>query len=177
MNSKCKSCVNEYYHLHKEPIDNRSRQYKEDNKEILAIKGKEYRKNNKDKISKSSKEYKQSHKEESRIYSNNRRALKRKLPHTLTIAQWRLMKQHFGNSCSYCGEERQLTQDHFVPSSKGGEYTINNIIPACGNCNSSKNNSDFFKWYPKQPFYSEEREKRILAYLGYKNNVQQLALV
>lgn len=58
-----------------------------------------------------------------------------------------------------------LTQDHFLPLSKGGEYTVNNIIPACKNCNCSKQDKDFSEWYSKQEFYRKERELKILEHV------------
>jgi hypothetical protein len=80
--------------------------------------------------------------------------------------------------CKQCGKEEKLTQDHFKALSNNGEYTKNNIIPACINCNSSKNDADFFAWYPKQSFYSKKQELKILKYLNYdpKTKYQQLAI-
>ena len=101
---------------------------------------------------------------------------KRQLAATLTLNQWEDIKNYFNNKCAYCGENTKLTQDHFTPISKGGEYTHNNIIPACGSCNSSKRNREFIEWYPKQKFYSKKREKAILKFLNYKGEVQQLAI-
>jgi 5-methylcytosine-specific restriction endonuclease McrA len=105
-----------------------------------------------------------------------RRAKKLSLPYTLTSKQWQQIKEYFNNKCAYCGKELPLSKEHFIPLSKGGEYTINNIIPVCLSCNSSKQDKDFFKWYPAQSFYSKAREKRILKYLGYKNDKQQLKI-
>ena len=68
----------------------------------------------------------------------------------------------------------QLHQEHFIPLSKGGGYTHNNIIPACRSCNSSKWNNNFFDWYPKQEFYSEEKENFILNFiLNYLKGVEK----
>jgi 5-methylcytosine-specific restriction endonuclease McrA len=99
-----------------------------------------------------------------------------KLPYTLTEEQWEEIKNYFDNRCAYCGKEKPLQQEHFIPVSKGGEYTHNNIIPACGDCNFKKLNHDFFEWYPKQKSYSELRERKILNYLGYTGKTQQLRL-
>jgi 5-methylcytosine-specific restriction endonuclease McrA len=101
----------------------------------------------------------------------------RSLPHTLTDAEWEEIKRHFGHKCAYCGKKRPLQREHFIPLSKGGEYTHNNIIPACAECNWSKLDRDFNEWYPAQPFYSEARERRILRYLNYDGNMQQLRLL
>jgi 5-methylcytosine-specific restriction endonuclease McrA len=32
----------------------------------------------------------------------------------------------------------KLTQEHVIPVSRGGGTTAENIVPACGKCNSSK---------------------------------------
>ena len=95
----------------------------------------------------------------------------------MTLKQWNYIKGKFNNKCAYCGEEKLLEQEHFIPVNKGGEYTSNNIIPACKHCNSSKQDSNFFEWYPKQDFYSKEREEFILNHLGYKEDKQQLKII
>jgi len=43
--------------------------------------------------------------------------------------------------CQYCGLKKsinELTYDHVVPRSQGGRTTWDNIVTACGNCNSKK---------------------------------------
>lgn len=100
--------------------------------------------------------------EKVRYYSQNRHARKLNLPHTLTLSQWEQIKKDFNNACCYCGEEKPLHQEHFLALSKGGEYSSNNIIPACKSCNSAKSNKDFFEWYPNFTNYSKTREKIIL---------------
>lgn len=40
-------------------------------------------------------------------------------------------------SCVYCGEPA-TTLDHVIPVAAGGTNDDNNLVPACGNCNSSK---------------------------------------
>ena len=117
-----------------------------------------------------------------RIKSQRRRSLLSKLPATLTLEQWQQIKVDFNNKCAYCGmteeEHRkrfneQIHQEHFIPLFKSGEYTHNNIIPACRSCNSSKQDTDFFEWYPTYEYYNEEREQFILEYLGYIEEIQK----
>ena len=99
-------------------------------------------------------------------------------PMQLTTEQWEDCIKHFEGKCAYCGKKKKLTQEHFIPLSKGGEYSVNNIIPACGSCNSSKRDRDFFKWYPNQKFYSKTRENKILRYLEYDKQLnQQLSIL
>ncbi len=43
-----------------------------------------------------------------------------------------------GFTCQYCGCEDDLTFDHLIPRSKGGQTTWDNIITACSPCNLRK---------------------------------------
>lgn len=103
-----------------------------------------------------------------------RRALELNLGNNYSNEQWIQCKSDFNSECAYCGKTEKLTIEHFIPVSKFGELTINNVIPVCSSCNSSKGNRAFEIWYPKQLFYSKTRESKILKYLHYKNNIQQL---
>ena len=114
------------------------------------------------------KQYHQEHLDQYVIYTQKREALKKLLPATLTINQWKNIKTHFNNTCAYCGEELPLAQEHFIALSKGGEYSITNIIPSCQSCNSSKSTKNFFIWYSKYKYFSKERELKILDYLKEK---------
>lgn len=111
-----------------------------------------------------------------RTIAQRRYARKRNLIDSFTVEQWEHCLSVFNHSCSYCGSKEYLQQEHFVPVSKDGEYTAKNIIPACRSCNIKKRDKNFFEWYIEQPFYSKQREKNILKYLGYKDDRQQMAL-
>lgn len=48
-----------------------------------------------------------------------------------------------GNHCQYCGkrnDQRDMTIDHVLPRSRGGNSTWENMVLACFNCNSRKGN-------------------------------------
>lgn len=166
----CKICLNQH-----------RKQYREKNKEYFVNVSKKYREDNGPAINARRRQlYKESENKRDRcnMAKEKRRSLKSKLDATLTPNQWEIIKKAFGNQCAYCGKELPLQQEHFVALSKGGEYTHNNIIPACKICNCSKNATDFFEWYPRQSFYSKKREKAILKFLGYsKPGAQQPALM
>ena len=84
----------------------------------------------------------------------------------LTTKEWDNIQTYFDFKCAYCGKGSvQLTQDHVIPLSKGGNYTKSNIIPACRTCNAKKNNKLIDEWYSKQKFYSKNREEKIINYL------------
>lgn len=40
--------------------------------------------------------------------------------------------------CQYCGSQRDLTLDHVMPRSRGGQSTWHNLVTACKKCNSYK---------------------------------------
>ena len=40
--------------------------------------------------------------------------------------------------CQYCGSDQELTFDHLLPRSKGGETNWNNVVTACSSCNVKK---------------------------------------
>lgn len=60
----------------------------------------------------------------------------------------RWMKQR--RSCTYCGQPA-TSIDHVVPLSRGGNNYEGNLTPACGYCNSSKNNRTVMEWREGRP--------------------------
>lgn len=104
--------------------------------------------------------------EVNRLQLQRRRARMAQLPHTLTLEEWYETLEYFNNECAYCGDsECNLEQEHVIPVVKGGGYTQENIIPACGTCNSSKNARDLEEWYVSYRHYDEERLNKILDYV------------
>jgi 5-methylcytosine-specific restriction endonuclease McrA len=64
----------------------------------------------------------------------------------LTAAQWATIRTAWG-CCAYCGEvESPLQKDCVLPLSRGGRYTIENVVPACRSCNASKSNDEVTGW-------------------------------
>ena len=172
-----KEYIAEYRKENKEYIADRVAKYHQKNKDYISKQKKQYRKENKERIVEYGKRYCQENPEKCAIYSQRRRARKRQLDSTLTFEQWENIKEDFNHKCAYCGKEDKLAQEHFLPLSKGGEYTHNNIIPACKSCNSSKHDKLFHEWYPNHKNYSKKREKTILKYLGYDKKIQQLSIL
>lgn len=96
--------------------------------------------------------------------------------HDITDEEWQHCKDYFNNACAYCGlpiEEHfnnyrdglklyDLHKEHVFLD--GGNY-IENCVPACRQCNSSKRIYDFESWYKAQPFYTEERYNRIISWI------------
>ncbi len=66
--------------------------------------------------------------------------------HDLSDEQWDALKESWGG-CAYCGaRDRPLQRDCVLAISRGGRYTLDNIVPACGPCNASKCNDEVTGW-------------------------------
>lgn len=98
--------------------------------------------------------------------ASKRRNIQSEVLADFTREQWIECLKEFDNSCAYCGAKENLEQEHVIPLSKGGGYTVRNIVPACKKCNSSKSNKNLEIWYPLQTSYTDERHNKILKYIG-----------
>jgi 5-methylcytosine-specific restriction endonuclease McrA len=62
-----------------------------------------------------------------------------RVEHDLSDKQWTALKVAWGGGCAYCGASGTLLhRDCVLPLSRGGRYTLENIVPACSSCNTSK---------------------------------------
>jgi 5-methylcytosine-specific restriction endonuclease McrA len=69
-----------------------------------------------------------------------------RVDHDLTDDQWSALQDAWGG-CAYCGvTDRPLQRDCVLALSRGGRYTLLNIVPACGSCNASKCNAEVTAW-------------------------------
>lgn len=170
------------------------KQYRLDNKEQISQKNKEYREKNREELleskhqwNKQNKKYNQEYRKQNkerdkevakawektekghqmRIESvRKRRERLKNLLNNFTNKDWKDCLEYFDHSCAYCGEKTKLENDHFIAVVKGGHYTKTNILCSCRRCNASKDDADFFEWYPLQYFYDKKREEKILNYIG-----------
>lgn len=64
----------------------------------------------------------------------------------LTDAEWFRILEAWAE-CAYCGADgAALQKDCVLPISRGGRYTIENVVPACRSCNASKSNDEVTSW-------------------------------
>ena len=69
-----------------------------------------------------------------------------RVEHDLSDEQWRALKAAW-SGCAYCGATRTpLQRDCVLALSRGGRYTLDNIVPTCGSCNTSKCNDEVTSW-------------------------------
>ena len=151
----------EYYQKHKESENRRVRKYSLEHKEEIERYKKEYYQKNKRAIKercgeycktesgkKTSKKYKQSKK--GRLVDRNQQHLRRVQKNNgkgITNQQWDKILRIYNFHCAYCGIKGNMTIDHVIPLSKGGEHCIENVVPACIECNRAKSTS--LNWKPK----------------------------
>jgi 5-methylcytosine-specific restriction endonuclease McrA len=75
-----------------------------------------------------------------------------RVEHNLSDDQWTALKVAWGG-CAYCGATgRPLQRDCVLALSRGGRYTLDNIVPACGRCNTSKCNDEVTSWLRRKGF-------------------------
>jgi len=69
-----------------------------------------------------------------------------RVEHDLSAEQWAALTDAWGG-CAYCGAtDRPLQRDCVLALSRGGRYTLGNIVPACRSCNASKCNGEVTGW-------------------------------
>lgn len=82
----------------------------------------------------------------SAVYARRRKRRMAQQTHDLTTTQWSALIEAWGG-CAYCGEPGpSYTKDCMLPISRGGRYTLTNVVPACASCNASKWNSEVTRW-------------------------------
>ncbi|WP_431785829.1 HNH endonuclease [Paenibacillus lactis] len=114
----------------------------------------EWRKNNTNKVKASNEKY-------------------REKQHIISAREWEACKNYFNHCCAYCGlsdEEhkrrynKQLHKEHVVHD---GSVFLDNCVPSCQSCNSSKSEQEVYYWfkYINIDNYTEEREEKIKQWL------------
>jgi 5-methylcytosine-specific restriction endonuclease McrA len=64
----------------------------------------------------------------------------------LTADEWASLIAAWGG-CAYCGAtDSALQRDCVLAISRGGRYTLGNVVPACRSCNASKCNDEVTGW-------------------------------
>jgi 5-methylcytosine-specific restriction endonuclease McrA len=75
-----------------------------------------------------------------------------RVEHDLSADQWMALKIAWGG-CAYCGSTgKALQRDCVLALSRGGRYTLENIVPACSSCNTSKCNEEVTHWLRRRRF-------------------------
>ena len=79
-------------------------------------------------------------------YARRRQRRMERVVNDLTAEQWAALTSRWGG-CAYCGaSDVDQQKDCVLPLSRGGRYTVTNVVPACRSGNASKCNTEITVW-------------------------------
>ena len=79
-------------------------------------------------------------------YAKRRKQRLARVDNDLTPGQWTGIREAWGG-CAYCqAADVAMQRDCIMPISRGGRYTLENVVPACASCNASKHNGEVTAW-------------------------------
>lgn len=149
------------------------RRWQRENADKKNTYSRNWRKRNPDKVREQCRKWRRQNPEKARAITQRRIAKRRELPSTLTNEQWERCLEYWDYKCCVCrrpvGLWHILAEDHWIPQSKGGGYTNDNIVPLChsrdgsnglGSCNHSKGNKMPLEWLIEE--FGEHEAQRIL---------------
>lgn len=138
----------EYREKNKEKIRENKKLYYEANKEYVLSKNKEYQKRNRVRLNKYLLEYSKT-KIGSASKLNTRHKRRTVIKNgDVTTQQLKELYSTVKN-CYWCNiklTKNNTHLDHFVPLSKGGLHTIDNLVLSCSCCNLKKSNKDPYQF-------------------------------
>ena len=62
-----------------------------------------------------------------------------------TIREWE-REQELPKECVFCRRTSELTTDHLIPRSRGGDDSADNLVLACLPCNITRGEKGVFEW-------------------------------
>jgi hypothetical protein len=165
----CKKCILNKYQENKEEYNKKRVENARKNRERsrAAIKKSKMKKPEKYKLH--SKIWRENHPEKIREYN-----LKRKMhkTHDISDEEWYSCLDYFNNSCAYCGTSEKEQYDlyneslHMEHVIHDGSNYIDNCVPSCTRCNTSKRDFDFNDWYNENnEVYSKRRYNKIINWM------------
>jgi 5-methylcytosine-specific restriction endonuclease McrA len=76
----------------------------------------------------------------------------RRVEHDLRTEEWHALVAAWAG-CAYCRQrDVALQRDCVLPISRGGRYTLDNVVPACRSCNASKGNVEVTSWMRRRRY-------------------------
>ena len=85
-------------------------------------------------------------------YARRRKRRMERVEHDLSDAQWAALQEAW-DGCAYCGTSGVTVQKDCVQAiSRGGRYTLGNVVPVCRSCNASKCNAEVTGWLRRKRY-------------------------
>lgn len=124
----CKFCLSEYV-----------RDWKRTNRQAVAVY--QSRENASGVRQARNRRWRERNPEKARYAGRRRHAAMSQASGSISVESWELVLETFNRQCAYCGKHMgdASTMDHVDPLALGGKHEIDNVVPACGTCNSKKN--------------------------------------
>lgn len=172
---KRKQNVRRWNENNHEWVIQRNRQWYAENRERQRLVHRNWYENNRSKVREANRRWKEANPERARqvgrIAAQRRRALSAAAPDTLTIEHEQRAIEYFNGCCAVCGRQladlfgtHKMAFDHWIPLSKGGATTPDNMIPLCHGktgCNNSKHNHLPDEWLVRK--FGKRSASKILA--------------
>lgn len=128
-----------YYVVHSEQIKEQRKIYHAIHRERDNRYNREYSTTQREKINKHLRKYRATYPEKQTAHNRRRRAYKANAEgNGVSAEQWSNLLEEYNYLCAYCNGKKSLEMDHIVPLSSGGRHDLDNVVPACKSCNSSK---------------------------------------
>ena len=91
--------------------------------------------------------------------------------HDLSDVQWMALQEAW-EGCAYCRASGvSLQRDCVLPISRGGRYTLDNVVPACRSCNTSKCNDEVTSWLRRKRL---DERAFLLRHTGILTSLERL---
>lgn len=75
------------------------------------------------------------------------------------------------HTCQYCGmrDGRTMTIDHVIPKAMGGDFTWENLVTACKECNNRKNNRP--PWDARMALRAKPKKPKLLPWSVFRKEI------
>ncbi len=129
-----------YYKDHLEELTEKNKEYILKNPHVAAKAKKNWVERHPDRRKASSRRWRLANKERVASYAKIRRTRVKGAEGEFTEDQFQEKLTQLGGLCYWCGRSVGLDvhRDHLIPIAKGGSNDIENIVPACPDCNRRK---------------------------------------
>jgi len=140
---KVKAKLHKYYLEHSDDFKEVAKLWQTNNPEKAKEVAEKSRKKHPENQRRATKKWRLAHPERHAEFQRNRNARKRGATGTITRQEFQDLCIQYDFRCLRCGAngkrpDVELTIDHVIPITKGGENSIGNAQPLCRSCNSSK---------------------------------------
>jgi len=130
---------------HIEDARRKDKEYHAKNKESRLAAARIYYTEHKEQVANSKREWNKRNPENGVVSGHRRRARKLAAENSLTVLEWRDIKESYGGRCVYCGA-KATQQDHVIPLVSLGGHTAENVAPACKHCNVTKGSKSLIEF-------------------------------